>query len=97
MQFVLVANLRHDAQHDGVSADFPRLLRDEKAHTRKAYMAEAIRQIWLQSPGPGAVAILEAESLEQAREIAMQFPLAQAGLLDISVIGLVPYDGFGAP
>ena len=45
----------------------------------------------------GAVAILEAESAEQAQKIAMQLPLAQAGLLDIRVIGLMPFDGFGAP
>jgi hypothetical protein len=93
----MVANLKPGAKQSGSGPDFPQLLRDEKAHTRKAYMEGAIRQVWLQSPGGGAVAILEAESAEQAQKIAMQLPLAQAGLLDIRVIGLMPFDGFGAP
>jgi hypothetical protein len=97
MQFVMVANLKPGAKQSGGCTDFQQLLKDEKAHTRSAYMEGAIRQVWLQSPGPGAIAILEAESPEQAQKIAMQLPLAQAGLLDVSVIGLMPFDGFGAP
>ena len=71
------------------------LLQQEQAHTRKAYLEGSIRQIWLQSPGPGAVALIEANSLDDARRLALSFPLAQAGLLSVNVIALAPYAGFG--
>lgn len=95
MQFLLVANLRPDAPDNGQHPDFSHLLQEEQAHTRKAYMDGSIRQIWLQSPGPGAVALLEANSLDDARRLALSFPLAQAGLLNVNLIALTPYAGFG--
>lgn len=96
MQFLMVGSLPPDASDSSRHPNFARLLQEEQAHTRKAYMDGSIRQIWLKSPGPGAVAILEAASLEDARKLALSFPLAQAGLLDVNVIGLAPYAAFGA-
>ena len=94
-QFLMVGNLQPDALNGGQPPNIPHLLQEEQAHARKAYMDGAIRQIWLQSQGRGAVALLEANSLEDARRIAFSFPLAQAGLLDVNVIALTPYAGFG--
>lgn len=42
----------------------------------------------------GAVAILEANSLDDTRRFALSFPLAQAGLLEVKVISLTRYAGF---
>ena len=95
MQFLLVANLQPDAMDSGPHPNFTQLLQQEQAHTRKAYLEGSIRQIWLQSPGPGAVALIEANSLDDARRLALSFPLAQAGLLSVNVIALAPYAGFG--
>jgi len=95
MQFLMVGNLQADALDSGRHPDIKRLLQEEQAHARKAYMDGSIRQIWLQSPGPGAVALLEANSLDDARRLALSFPLAQAGLLNVSVIALTSYAGFG--
>lgn len=95
MQFLLIADLSPDATDAAQHPDFRRLLQEEQAHSRKAYMDGWIRQIWMQSPGPGAVALLEANSLEDARKLALSFPLAQAGLLNVNVIALAPYAGFG--
>ena len=94
MQFLLVGTLQPDAL-SGKHPEITRLIEEERAHARKAYMEGSIRQIWMRSPEPGAVAILEANSLEDARKIAQSFPLAQAGLLDVKVIALTPYAGFG--
>lgn len=94
-QFLMVANLQPDALDSGRHPRINCLLQEEQAHARKAYMDGSIRQIWLQSPGPGAVALLEANSLEDARKLAFSFPLAQAGLLNVNVIALTPYAGFG--
>lgn len=96
MQFLMVGNLQPDALDSGRHPNINRLLQEEQAHARKAYMDSSIRQIWLQSPGPGAVALLEANSLEDARRLALTFPLAKAGLLSVNVIALIPYAGFGA-
>lgn len=92
MQFLLVGDLQPDS---GKHPEFKRLLAEEQAHARKSYVDGSIRQIWLQSPGPGAIAILEANSLEDAQRLASSFPLAQAGLLKVKVIALTPYAGFG--
>jgi hypothetical protein len=96
MQFLLVANLQPDALDSTRHPDIGRLLQEEQAHARTSYMNGSIRQIWLQSPGPGAVALLEASSLDDARIVALSFPLAQAGLLSVNVIALTPYAGFGS-
>jgi muconolactone delta-isomerase len=95
MQFLIVANLQPDALDSVRHPDISRLLHEEQAHARKAYMEGSIRQIWLQSPGPGAVALLEANSLNEAQRVALSFPLAQAGLLNVDVIALAPYAGIG--
>ena len=95
-QFLLVATLAPDALDRGRHPNINELLQEEQSHARKAYMDGSIRQIWLQSPGPGAVALLEANSLDDACRVALSFPLAQAGLLKVNVIALIPYSGFGA-
>ena len=91
MQFMMIGDLPQDIfQHPNIG----RLLEQEKAHARNAYMDGVIRQMWLQSPNPGAVAILESDSLDEAQRVASAFPLAQAGLLKVKVIALTPYAGF---
>ena len=96
MQFLMVGTLPPDALDSGRHPNIRQLLQEEQAHAKKSYMEGSIRQIWLQSPGPGAVAILEANSIEDATKLALSFPLAQAGLLSVNVVALAPYAGFGA-
>lgn len=91
-QFLLVGTVRPGAFQ---KPEIKRLLEEEATHARKAYMDGTIRQMWLQSPDPGAVAIIESSSIEDARRFASSFPLAQAGLLDVKIIALAPYAGFG--
>ena len=95
MQFLMVGNLPPDALDSARYPNIKKLLHEEQAHTRQAYLDGSIRQIWLQSPGPGAVVILEANSLEDAKRVASSFPLAQAGVLNVNIIALTPYAGFG--
>lgn len=42
----------------------------------------------------GAVLMCEAASLEAMQEIAAQFPMVKAGVLNIEVLPLKPYTGF---
>lgn len=94
-QFLLVATLDPNALEGGRHPNIKDLLQEEQAHAKRAYLDGSIRQIWLQSPGHGAIALLEANSLDEARRLALSFPLAQAGLLNVNVIALAPYAGFG--
>jgi hypothetical protein len=55
---------------------------------RGGVVIDSPSQIWLATPGPGAVGIVEADSLEHAERVAEGFPLAQAGLLEVEVIAL---------
>ena len=92
----MIGSLPPDALDSSRHPNIKHLLQEEQSHARKSYVDGAIRQIWLQTPGPGAVALLEADSLEAARKLALSFPLAQAGILNVDVIALAPYAGFGA-
>jgi hypothetical protein len=55
-----------------------------------------VRQIWSRADARGAVMILEAASLEDARAVVAKLPLMQSGHLQIdSIIPLIPYRAFG--
>jgi hypothetical protein len=95
MQFLIVAGMRPGMLESGLPENFEQLIEQEIAHAKKDYLKGSLRQIWLQTPGPGAVAIVEADSLESAEKIVADFPLSQAGFLDAKVIALMPYAGFG--
>jgi hypothetical protein len=95
MQFLILAKLTSGFLDKGLPANFAQILEEETAHAKTGYLKGSLRQIWLQQPGPGAVAIIEADSLEAAEKVAAGFPLAQAGLLEAQVIALAPYTGFG--
>jgi hypothetical protein len=74
---------------NGLPTNFEQIVEKEKAHAKKGYLEGSPSQIWLVTPGPGAVGIVEADSLEHAERVAEGFPLAQAGLLEVEVIVLV--------
>lgn len=97
MQFLIVANLRAGVIESGLPENFEQLLEKETAQARQGYLDGSLRQIWLQQPDPAAVAIVEAQSLEDAKRVAAAFPLVEAKLVDSHVIALAPYSGFGEP
>src|ERR1700753_2568891 len=74
----------------------PEELREAEFETvRGFYMEGLMRQIWLQSDGSGAVAIVEADSAAAVAEKLAGLPMVRAGVLQSPlVVPLSPYWGF---
>jgi muconolactone delta-isomerase len=94
MQFLVLAKPRSDLFAKGAPADFQQLLQQEQARSRSAYAEGWLRQIWLRQTGNGAVAIVEAASLEEAEALLKDFPMYRAGYLETEIVPLAPYSGF---
>ncbi|HEV3152421.1 MAG TPA: hypothetical protein VGZ02_01305 [Candidatus Baltobacteraceae bacterium] len=93
MQFIAVVRRRTEAFSD---AGFAPLLEPEAQAVRDLYARGLVRNIWSRDDVPGAVTLLEAESLEQAREIVQSYPLMRKGMLELEqLIPLRGYRGFG--
>lgn len=75
--------------------DFATLLGDEIQRVRALYAEGVVRQIWHRGDIPGACLLLEADSAEHARELLNTLPFVRAGMLELSIIPLKPYAGFG--
>jgi muconolactone delta-isomerase len=91
MQFLSISNRR-----DGVTeSDCAGLLEQEIHRARVLYSQGFIRQVWHRWDKPGACLLWEAEREEQVRELLDTLPFAQARLVDVVVIPLKPWGGFG--
>ncbi len=75
--------------------DFAPLLEAEAERARELYAQGTVRHMWGRLDVPGAVTLLEADSLEAAQAALGTLPLAQAGMLDVTVVPLTGYRGFG--
>jgi muconolactone delta-isomerase len=91
MQFLSLSRRRADRFSD---AEFAALVDAEIAQARALYADGFIRQIWHRSDVPGACILLEADSLEQAGARLHTLPMIRAGMLEVSIVPLVPYAGF---
>ena len=76
-------------------AEFASRLEAEFERARTLYADGFIRQIWTRADMPGACMLVEATSMEQARERLMTLPLYQAEMVEFSLVPLKPYAGFG--
>jgi muconolactone delta-isomerase len=93
MQFLVLSRRRTDQFPD---AEFAARVESEFEQARALYADGFVRQIWARADMPGACILLEADSLEQARERLMTLPLYQAEMVEFSLVPLKPYAGFGA-
>jgi muconolactone delta-isomerase len=93
MQFLSLSRRRADRFSD---AEFAALVDAEVAQARTLYADGFIRQIWHRGDIPGACILIEADSLEQASARLHTLPMVRAGMLDVSIVPLVPYAGFCA-
>lgn len=90
MQVLTVSRLREQA---GTIGDD---LRGEEIQRAKTLYSQAcIRQLWHRADGPGACILWEAESESQVREMLESLPFVKAGLVEVSIVPLRPYRGFG--
>jgi len=74
---------------------FSELFDDEVAKARQFYGDGFTRQIWHRADNSGVCQIVEAASESEVREKLETLPFYRAGMLEIDVIGLKPYSGFG--
>lgn len=68
----------------------PHLL-DEVRHGWSLYKNGTVRDIYFRQDRPGVAIMLESESVESARKILSEYPLAKVGLIDWDVIPLGPF------
>jgi muconolactone delta-isomerase len=76
-------------------ADFAARIEAEAQQARTLYSEGFLRQIWHRSDRPGACLLFEAASEEEVRERLNTLPFVRAGMLDVTIIPLKPYGGFG--
>ncbi|BBB47858.1 muconolactone Delta-isomerase family protein [Pelolinea submarina] len=69
-------------------------LMDEARAAWKLVQEGTFREMYFTAEEHTAVIMLEADSVETAREILADLPLVRAGLIEFEVIPLRPYDGF---
>jgi muconolactone delta-isomerase len=91
MQFLTISRLL-----PGVSGDSLAILgQQESQRARTLYVEGHLRQIWYRDDTSGACLLWEADSEDQVRNMLATLPFAKAGLLEITIIPLRPYAGFG--
>ena len=71
------------------------LLDAEAEQARVLYAQGAFRAVWGHQAPAGAVVLVEAESRERVDDILATLPLKQRDMLDVEVLTLGPYRGFG--
>src|SRR6202035_4121142 len=77
-------------------SDFtPKLLDAEAEQARVLYGQGVFRATWGHQSPAGAVVLIEAESREPADAALATLPLQQLGMLDVEVLAVGPYRGFG--
>ncbi|QDU66742.1 YciI family protein [Engelhardtia mirabilis] len=76
------------------------LLKQEARHAWELYKQGVIRENYLRTDKPGALIVMEVDSVEQARSITDTFPLVKAGLIEfrfIPVGAFTPYETLFEP
>jgi len=69
-------------------------LRAEARRVWELQQSGALREAWFRADRPDAVLVLEAESVEAARQAIATLPLVAHGLAAFDVIPLAPYPGY---
>jgi muconolactone delta-isomerase len=92
MQFLTVTRRRTEQFTD---AEFTALVEAEILQARALYGSGFIRQIWHRADIAGACILVEADNEDAARATLNTLPLFAAGMLEVSLIPLKPYAGFG--
>jgi muconolactone delta-isomerase len=92
MQFLTISRRRTDQFAD---REFAALTEAEIAQARVLYAQGFIRQLWHRGDTAGVCMIIEADSEAHVREGLETLPLARAGMLELQIVPLKPYAGFG--
>lgn len=93
MQFLSISRRRTDLFGP---EEFDKRLEAEAQRVRELYGEGKVRNIWSREDIPGAVMLLEAGSLEEARSFVDSLPLARAGMLEVQLLPIKGYRAFSA-
>ncbi len=69
-------------------------LQSEAARAWELYQAGVVRELYFRIDWPGAVLVLECESVADAEEALATLPLVKSGLIAFRLIPLRAYPGF---
>ena len=92
MQFLAVIRRRTE---QFTQEQFDAVLEPEAERVRLLYKEGGIRAVYSRGDKPGAVVQLECNDYEEALHILESLPFAQHGMLEIELVPLLPYRGFG--
>ena len=90
MQFLTLSRRK-----ERVEAPGDELVEAEVQRARVLYAQGYMRQLWHRADGPGACALWEVEDEARLWELLKSLPFFQAGMVEVSVIPLQPWAGFG--
>jgi muconolactone delta-isomerase len=92
MQFISIARRRTESFPPEA---FEKLLEPEAEKVRELYAKGIVRAVWSRDDVLGAVMLLEAPSREALDAELATLPLGVAGMLEVTVIPVKGYRGFG--
>ena len=92
MQFLVIAQIDKNTSPDRAEP----YIKPEAQKVWQYYAADVVRSIHYLADMSGAVLMLEADSLEVAKEIVAQFPMAKDNILNFDILPLKPYTGLEA-
>jgi muconolactone delta-isomerase len=90
MQFLTLSRRK-----ESVEAPGDELVEAEVQRARVLYAQGYMRQLWHRADGPGACVLWEVEDEARLWELLKSLPFFQAGMVEVSVIPLRPWAGFG--
>ena len=97
MQFLVIFNNKPEFATDGPPADFAERMAEDAARLKVLYAEGAVRQVWaLDRAEHGGAALLEADSVDHARDLLATVPLVKIDYNDYELFPLAPYPGFAA-
>ena len=92
MQFVSIARRRTESFTED---EFAPLLEPEAERLRALYAAGKVRAAWSREDVPGAVLLLECDNHRDAEAVVASLPLVQHEMLEVQIIPMRGYRGFG--
>jgi muconolactone delta-isomerase len=92
MQFLSISRRRTESFSE---AEFAARYAAEIERARTLYAEGFIRQLWYRGDIGGSCILWEADSEADARAKLNSLPLAQAGMLEVTLVPLKPFAGFG--
>jgi len=86
MQVLAIDKMLREVDESEIIQHLP----EELEATVKLYLEEKVRTFYFRHDRPGIILVLEASSLDQAKEFLDTLPLVKVGILDFDLIPIGP-------